>query len=301
MSGLVLVTSIHFLGCIWMLSINPCNFDDALVEDHHYPGAICSDDLVFNLYAEGLHECTVMLFGISNVHVVLDRSILRAYRGSDAHLSETQLLILSMGIILVGFALVAHFVANFNVMIQTGSTATSTFLKTRNRVNAELDYFAVPLMLRERVEAYYDYVWLHQRQYDEKITLLHDPCMSPTLKLDIALHLYRDVVENVTFFKELEDKFLARICMKLVTIIFLPGDYIIFKGDVGKELFIIAKGLVDIIPNKESSQRITLGKGEFLGEIALVMDVRRTSDVVAKTICETYVKPTTTTTTTTRN
>ena len=67
---------------------------------------------------------------------------------------------------------------------------------------------------------------------------------------------------------------------------------ILFKGDVGKELFIISKGVVEVLrddlpPSKRrDAPQILLKNGSFFGEIALVMEVRRTCSVRAHTVCE---------------
>lgn len=67
---------------------------------------------------------------------------------------------------------------------------------------------------------------------------------------------------------------------------------ILFKGDVGKELFIIGKGVVEVLRDDiPQSQRqinppILLRNGSFFGEISLIMEIRRTCSVQARTVCE---------------
>ena len=117
---------------------------------------------------------------------------------------------------------------------------SAAFQRKTDRVNHEMEYYGVPPDLQRQVRAFYDYVWIHQRQYDEKIALLSDAQMSTDLQRKLALHLFKDVISHISFFSEIDDLLLGEICLSLRTRIFLPGDMILFKGDVGKELFIIS-------------------------------------------------------------
>lgn len=101
---------------------------------------------------------------------------------------------------------------------------------------------------------------------------------------------------QIPLFKHAEDQLLTHISRSLRSVVYLNQDKIITKGELGRELFIIAKGSVLVfdpeIPNDANStpldddDDIVLSDGSFFGEIALVMDVVRTRSIVALTICE---------------
>jgi CRP-like cAMP-binding protein len=101
-----------------------------------------------------------------------------------------------------------------------------------------------------------------------------------------------DTVKHISFFAEVDETVMGEICLSLKTLIFLPNDMILFKGDVGKELFIVAKGVVEVVRDdlpaekRKNASPILLRSGSFFGEIALIMEVRRTCSVQAKTVCE---------------
>ncbi|GMI32347.1 hypothetical protein TeGR_g6727 [Tetraparma gracilis] len=101
-----------------------------------------------------------------------------------------------------------------------------------------------------------------------------------------------DTVKHISFFAEVDETVMGEICLSLKTLIFLPHDMILFKGDVGKELFIVAKGVVEVVRDdlpaekRKNASPILLRSGSFFGEIALIMEVRRTCSVQAKTVCE---------------
>ena len=74
--------------------------------------------------------------------------------------------------------------------------------------------------------------------------------------------------------------------MKLRPIIFLPGDYICRKDDIGREMYIVQSGFVMVLGGNDGKTcLVTLREGSVFGEIALLgvggMN-RRTADVVSK-------------------
>ena len=52
---------------------------------------------------------------------------------------------------------------------------------------------------------------------------------------------------QVTIFQECEPEFLHDLVLKMRAFIFTPGDLICRKGEVAREMFIIADGLLEVI------------------------------------------------------
>ena len=53
--------------------------------------------------------------------------------------------------------------------------------------------------------------------------------------------------QKVTIFHECEPEFLHDLVLKMRAYIFTPGDLICRKGEVAREMFIIADGLLEVI------------------------------------------------------
>lgn len=133
---------------------------------------------------------------------------------------------------------------------------------------------------------------LHQsRTFSEELDLLKDKGMSIALRQQIAIYLFKDYLQKIPFFQLATDNVLGMICMQLHPVIYMPDDYIIREGDIGKELFMIVKGIVRVMPPNQSTdpaaeKKILLGEGDFFGEIGVVMEVERTRSVRAECMAE---------------
>ncbi|GMI06393.1 hypothetical protein TrRE_jg6801 [Triparma retinervis] len=205
--------------------------------------------------------------------------------------------------LLIGIAQVAILYGHLGLLLQSKYQASAAFRMKLDRVKTECKYYKVPWDLQNRVYAYYDYLWVNQKQYDDKIMLMNDRGMSSDLRGKLALFLYKDVIQGVTLFERVDDTFLSKICMELQTRIYLPEDWVITKGDIGSELYIISRGVVQVFivdanelieqgVDEETARKkaedgsIFLHRGNFFGEVSLLMETRRTTGVQAKTVCE---------------
>jgi len=104
------------------------------------------------------------------------------------------------------------------------------------------------------------------------------------LREEVIYQSCKDLLTSM--FKEFNSENLIRqLACVLESVIFLPGDYIIYKGDFGDEMYFIAEGSVFVLSQDKQTVIASLTKGAFFGEIALLMETRRTSYVQAETFC----------------
>lgn len=284
---ILIFTLMHIGACVWVMLLDPCNE----LKSNYSGTDECAQSNVYHIYAEALHISASMMLGVSNLHIIGKPSMLNL-DFAGRHEDSTKIFLISTIFMIVGLFLVALLISEANVYLMGKMQGSAAFQRKTDRVNHEMEYYGVPDDLQRQVRAFYDYIWIHQKQYDDKIALLSDQQMSTDLQRKLALHLFKDVVSHISFFSEVDDLLLGEICKSLRTKVFLPGDMIFFKGDVGKELFIISKGVVEVLRDdlprskRQDAPKILLENGSFFGEIALVMEVRRTCSVQAQTVCE---------------
>ncbi|TRY79591.1 hypothetical protein TCAL_11731 [Tigriopus californicus] len=148
----------------------------------------------------------------------------------------------------------------------------------------------VPNDTMRRVKEWCQYTWKTQRSFDELSILEALPFK---MRVDVTLDVHYKTLKNVKLFHGCDPGLLKELVVKLQPLIFLPGDYICKKGDVGKEMFIITVGQVQVVGGPDDSiVFVTLGVGVCFGEIALLgtgkMN-RRTANVRAVGYTTLYV------------
>lgn len=97
-----------------------------------------------------------------------------------------------------------------------------------------------------------------------------------------------EVLKKVDLFKDGDMLFLSQVIMALRPRQAVPGETIIKKGDMGKEMYLIVRGEVEVLDAVSNVIR-TLKDGDFFGELAILMSSPRTANVRARSACDLFV------------
>ena len=103
--------------------------------------------------------------------------------------------------------------------------------------------------------------------------------------LDLGLDT-RELVRHFPLFKTLGPADLDKITPLLRPRFAVPDERLIRRGERGDEMYFISSGAVEVAVGKN---RIRLGRGDFVGELALLDDRRRRADVTALGYCQLLV------------
>lgn len=86
-------------------------------------------------------------------------------------------------------------------------------------------------------------------------------------------------LKNIELFHDIPGEVLADIATLLEEESFEKGQYIVNEGDLGKELFMIVKGEVEVIAG--GNKVAVMKEGDGFGEMALIDNQPRSADIVA--------------------
>jgi CRP-like cAMP-binding protein len=82
--------------------------------------------------------------------------------------------------------------------------------------------------------------------------------------------------------------FLEQVIMALRSTQVVRGESIIKRGDIGRELYLIARGEVEVLDDAGNVLKV-LTDGDIFGEIGVLLSKPRTADVRAKRSCDLFV------------
>ena len=88
-----------------------------------------------------------------------------------------------------------------------------------------------------------------------------------------------ELLRSVSIFSLLPEQVLDRLARALVRVEVEAGDVVIRQGDEGDRVYVVESGSIEV--TRDGRHIATLGPREFVGEIALLHDVRRTATVTA--------------------
>ena len=86
----------------------------------------------------------------------------------------------------------------------------------------------------------------------------------------------RKLIQNVPMFKMIKDSdCLIDMIEKLAPKIYIPGEFVVLEGEIGAEMYVIARGLVHVLLGEEMKHVASLKDGDVFGEHALITRERR--------------------------
>jgi len=191
------------------------------------------------------------------------------------------LFVLVTGLLLYGYCL--------SNIAATLTNKLSPKVEFMGRINGIISFMAeqgLSIQLIERVNRYLGLVWrVHRGEAVPGAQVLMGD-MPQRLQQEVSFEEMADIITKVPVFMNTDQSFVKLLSIKLITYVFMPGDTIVYSGDVGREMYLMRRGLVEVLSKDKSSVVANLGPGSYFGEVGLIFGEARTADVRAKTYCE---------------
>lgn len=228
------------------------------------------EDYIYRAYTHSLYwaMATMTTVGFGDIHPM-----------NELEMWVCNLLFLS------GAFVYAMILANVNFIIQKFDIKGEEYKEKMGGINNMLRFFQVDGDLAQQVRDNVTFFWNVSGGYDLAEELQSLP---RALRAEIAMGLYGDILKASDVLKECEEPFLRELALKIHPVVALPGQYIYRAGDVGKEMFIVSRGELEVVD--ASGLEILdddLHKGMLFGEAAMFNTTdRRPTNVRARTRAE---------------
>lgn len=189
-------------------------------------------------------------------------------------------------VMLSGVGLFGYVIGDIVNLVANLDQAGAEHRRRLTRLDGFMRSRRFPRPLREKVHAYYDYIW------EQKTGPRHEAAfeaLPESLRTEISLALHRRGLERVPLFQGLGEDFQREIVQLLEPRIFMPNDVIFREGDPGDALYFVSSGTVEIYSESDPSiESVWLEEGAHFGEIALTGKSARTRSVRTTGFCELY-------------
>lgn len=166
-----------------------------------------------------------------------------------------------------GVLIFATIVGNVGSMISNMSADRTEFQNKMDSIKQYMELRKVSKALENRVIKWFDYLWANKQNLSDQqvLRLLPDK-----LQAEIAMHVHFETLRKVRIFQDCEAGLLAELVLKLQLQVFSPGDYICRKGDIGREMYIVKRGKLQVVADDGEKVFATLQEGSVFGELSIL-------------------------------
>ncbi len=168
---------------------------------------------------------------------------------------------------LIGVLIFATIVGMVGGIITNMNLRRAEFQENLDNLKQFMRYRHVGKDLQDRVIKWFDYQWTTNQTLNEEKILQSLP---NKLQAEIAIHVHFETLKQVKIFKNCEAGLLEELVLKLKPQVFSPGDYVCRKGDVGREMYIIKHGRLEVVGEDKVTVVATLRDGGYFGEISIL-------------------------------
>ncbi|XP_071851243.1 uncharacterized protein [Apostichopus japonicus] len=284
-----LVLFMHILACVWYFSacqplfklISDSNDTGLIYSNHHFchNSSWTSSIESFDFYKEPI----ITQYFIS----LYWAAATGASVGYGDIVAKTQLeMVLALSAMIFGIVFFGYVIASVAASLANADAQRARYQEKLTAIGQYLKDNQVEKGLAQRVLDYYNYMWLRTKGVDTDSLFDGLPL---SLKADVSLSLYQDMINNVPLFQNTEVGFQKMLAMCIKPDYYLSKEYIVKKHDFGKEMFFIHRGVVDVVSEDGQIVFDTMQAGRFFGEISLVYSCPRTASIRAQTNCDCFV------------
>lgn len=193
---------------------------------------------------------------------------------------------IALGAMLVGLLLYGYCLSSIAATLANKDTPRVRFQEKLFVVQEFMKDHGVSPELMQSVVSYLSLVF--RRHRGQSIPggprLMRD--MPIQLQQDIAYNDAQETLGKVPLFKDCDSGFLRQLSLQTHAYLFMPGDIVVYEGDMGREMYFIRRGTCEVMSKDMKRVTSTIGPGQYFGEVGLIFGDYRTATVRAASYCE---------------
>ncbi|XP_059350865.1 cyclic nucleotide-gated cation channel beta-3-like isoform X1 [Daphnia carinata] len=191
---------------------------------------------------------------------------------------------------LIGVFACAAIIGQIRDIMAAAERSTTEYRERLDRTVQLMNRLNLPPKIQDRIRMWFTYSWSMQKTLDEISSLVSLP---HNMQMDIAMNVHIQTLSKVQLFQDCDSAFIRDLVLKLKPVLFLPGDLVCKKGEVGKEMYIVKTGTVQVMGGPANDKvLVTLSEGSVFGEISLLAvggGNRRMADVKSQGFSNLFV------------
>jgi voltage-gated potassium channel len=189
----------------------------------------------------------------------------------------------TMGVMILGATIWGILIASASRLMLASDLRKQQKKEKMEALHSFLSHYEVPARLQREVVGFFNHQWARTVSEEERAIIKDLP---PGLQQELQTIMNLKPLSQIRLFRNVSHDCLREVSARLEQVFFSPGDQIIRKDENGEEMYIIGHGTVNV---HLGDQHITgLGQGACFGEMALIGDSKRTTDVTAASYCDLF-------------
>ncbi|ORZ36627.1 hypothetical protein BCR44DRAFT_1512424 [Catenaria anguillulae PL171] len=259
----------HWCTCIWYVLACPdqCVSPSWATDPNQNPDF--ADRLSMYVYSLYWTVMTMTTTGYGDVHATNDRE--RVW----------SIICMITGVFLYGYV--------SGTIASSLSNLDSRRVAYRQKVEAIKQYMQDQNMdkdMQKRVTGWYEYTWERNKGIDV-LNVFND--LPSNFRAEVALSVNEDIIEKASIFRGTSLGFRRMLSIAMRINFFTADTYIVHRGEIGREMFFVVQGRVDVLNHDESKAVGSMVEGSSFGEFMLVLGHTCEATAVAVCNCDVYV------------
>lgn len=224
---------------------------------------VCYDDSELDC-----NECPQTLFFTRSVYFLMQTIFTIGYGDSVVPSKSSIEMILACAFMIFGVFAYAMTIANMTSVLANLDVVNMEFRHEMDTISQWMTLRSVPNQLKQRVVLYFSYLSRSQHGMLDHVLLDELP---PYLSMKLA-ELNIDMLTKVPFFKKERrgEDFISLVATKLKRRVYTPGAFILYQGEMQRELVIFKSGKAEMYLNGVKGPVGSLLPGDYIGDYQLL-------------------------------